>query len=76
MSRGRTRLRNHYLKQEQANVLADAILKHPGARIVGHRSAEGETARKRGIPIQAPGVGGTQRGTRPGAFIERIKDTP
>ncbi len=74
MSRGRARLRWSELAEEQARLLADAIRATPGARLVGHRSAEGDRARQRGIPIQAPGVGGTMLGTRPDGWIDRMRD--
>lgn len=74
MSRGRVRLRKSTLAAEQARLLADAVLKHPGVRMIRHRSSETDHARLRGIPVQAPGVGGTQRGTRPGGFIDRLQD--
>lgn len=73
MSKGHERIRRYYAAETQAHALEQATRTH--TRITGRRSADGDPARIRGIPVQgAPGVGGTQRGTRPGAFIDRIPD--
>lgn len=74
MSSGRARLRRHRTNTENATILADALVSTPRSKLVGHRSGEGDTARKRGIPIQAPGVGGTMLGTRPDGWIDRMGD--
>jgi len=74
MSSGRARLRRHHRNAENATILADALRDTPHSRLIGHRSAEGDTARKRGIPIQAMGVGGTMLGTRPDGWIDRMRD--
>lgn len=70
MSRGRRHLRHH-----QADLLATAITNNPGARLTARRSAEGDPARMRGIPIQgARGVPGTMLGTRPDGWIDNLPD--
>lgn len=79
MSSGRARLRRHQLKREQATVLADAVRSRPGnspGPLIGRRAGEDHTERLRGIPVQAKGVGGTQRGTRPDGWIDRLEDEP
>lgn len=65
MSRGRTRLRGGALAQQQARLLAAAITANPGKRLIGHRSAEGDHARLRGIPAIGRGVTGAIPGTAP-----------
>jgi len=74
VSSGRARLRRHRTNAENATILADALLSTPRSKLIGHRSAEGDTARKRGIPIQAHGVGGTMLGTKPDGWIDRMRD--
>lgn len=75
MSRGRARLRRFSADQDAASVLARVALEHRRGKLISRRSADGDPIRLRGIPVQgARGVGGTQLGSRPGAFIDRIRD--
>ncbi len=70
MSRGKKRLRRLLDDEVAAGDLANT-----GKRLVGLRSAEGDAARLRGIPVQgARGVSGTMRGTRPDGWIDQIPD--
>ena len=72
MSRGKKLLRTLTAHQDTAHHLANNIPN--GKKLIARRSAENDAERLRGIPVQAKGVSGTMRGTRPDGWINHTPD--